>query len=183
MQATVTTLGELGKNKKPKKARAPKAKRPKGTRANNPALPNFDYSIVGATPLFNSAPPPPAPSYIAPSYIAPSYIAPSYIAPIAPEGHSTRDSILATINNGIDSIFNKGDGSGNNLSPGEIRLTQRENVANPNDPNSAANAAHGIGKSLDEVGKTVTSNPLLFGGIGIALLLLFMKPPSRNRGH
>ncbi len=162
MQATVTNLGALGKAKKPKAPKKPKARKlPKGqTRVTAPII-DFTPSIF-QTDLIGA--PPPAPSYIAPSYIAPS----------APQGHSTRDGIFNLAQQGLSVFANKQ--SGGNFVQQEAQLTQGEN-----DPNTAKSAAQGVGKSLDELGKTVSSKPLLFGGIGVALLLLFMKPPSRRR--
>jgi len=171
MEATVTSLGELGRNKKAKKPPKPKAKKlklPKGQ-----SQPAGDYNGIYAPSLFQAPSVFQTDSIGAPPPVFQPFYQPS---PVVQEGHSTRDSILATINNGINAFINKGDGSSSSTGQfigNEQRLTRGES-------DTAASAGAGLGKGLDQFGKTVTANPLLFGGIGIALLLLFMKPPSRR---
>jgi hypothetical protein len=152
MQASVQVLGELGiRTKKPKAS-----KRSKG-RNNNPPLPNFDYSIVGATPTFALT------------------ATPDTFAPVSDtgSGNSTRDGVLNTINNGIAAFVAAKTGGGGNFVDRERNLAQGENGTGRD---IGADAGRAIGNFGDTAGGIVSKHPLAVLGTVAAIVLLAINP-------
>ncbi len=147
-------LGTPKKRKKPPKAaKLPPAYTPPALPV---VMPNFTPFINDPPPIYAYSPPQPAPS--------------------APEGHSTRDAVLDTINTSVASIF----GNKSNAQPfapdvSRARSSDGNSSLGSQASSTVTNFLQGVADSFG-----VSQTTLIIGGAA-GLYLLFKPPPSRRR--
>lgn len=167
-------MGGLGDNKARKKAKPVRAPKPN----KSPFLPKAAKSS-GVKQLV--APPLPGftPAVLTADRVAQIESAPSY------SGHSTRDGVLATINNVAGSIFSsRARGGGNNPSsieqytPPHTETSASASASDGRDVGAAAGEK--VGGIFDGAIKFVKDYPLPVLAVGALVLLKQSKPYSRR---
>ena len=183
MQASALTMGELGKTKKVK---APKAvKFPTSKKFASPTI-STKLNLPSQAWVPNSYdPPPPRLFSVAPpsgaSVIDQAHVQ-GYRDPVQP-GQGKFSQITNLIGKGLDTVLTLKTGG-----------YQQQGYPDPNqpppppppppDPNKTSatkNLGEGVDSLLDSLSKSVKENPLLFGGLLLGGVLLFMSPPKRGR--
>ena len=168
MQADAMTMGELGKTKtqKPKKPKAPKT--PKVVSRQPITELRLTQPTAPSIPFINTYDPPPPVVSRAP------------VQTVSQPGQGKFSRITDLISQGLQSVTAwKTAGAQPGYAPTDY------SAGDPGAPGGASNAGkrigEGVGGAVDSFGKAVAENPLLFGGLLLGGVLLFMSPPSRRR--